>query len=270
MEDDTIKAYSYTYSINANIVLKMSDQGRASLLRDSIPPISPSDERRSFNHGGYGGRVPYSNKKVSKVSIQTSEKVTRPSTSEDYASMNTPGRDRDPITPLGAPYAGVSGAAPKNQSSELDGESSSGKKDDGRQTELLEEIQKSIAELKVQQQSTKRPSIGGERRCGKDMRDRHLLVRSYCRLGRFPVLGPVMQCLLILNICCAIILALPLSLRETLVYPVLTQVGLVIGAFFYPLLHVVERVSPQAHSFDLWFQGYLPVSVIAGLKQAFP
>ena len=179
-------------------------------------------------------------------------------------------RDRDPITPLGAPYAGVSGAAAKNQSSELDGESRSGKKDDGRQTELLEDIQKSIAELKVQQQSTKRPSIGGERRGGKDTRDRHFLVRSYCRLGRFPVLGPVMQCLFILNICCAIILALPLSLRETLVYPVLTQLGLVMGAFFYPLLQVVERVSPQAHSFDLWFQGYLPTSVIAGLKQAFP
>lgn len=250
--------------------------------RDSIPPESPAPAEavRTFNHGGvagYGGRVPYQPSAQKKVSIDTSENMTTPpSTSGNYSSINTPGGvDRDPVTPLGAPYAGVPQER-SPQGSEVDDAKIKSKEEElqrQRQAAALQEIKKSVADLVAQQKQQQAAAASSQStrggRCGSKG-DRNFLVRIYCKLGRFPVLGPIMQCLLLLNLCCVVVLALPLSLREAHLYPVLTQVGLVIGSFFYPLMHVLEQVSPPVHSFDLWFQGYLPVPVITGLKQAFP
>ena len=228
--------------------------------RDSIPQSSPN-ERGSFN---YGGRM-----------FQTSKSTTKKKTyAIDETSQATPqqGLDRDPITPLAAPYAGVvAGGAALTQSSDNMGSevdinniyvnSELNKK-------ILRDIQKSVSELKVKSATaTATTSKGAEDKMNETT---NIIITAYRRIGDLPFLGAIIQCLLLLNVCCAIVLILPLQVREALIYPLLTNAGLAIGMCFYPLLHVLEQVSPRIHTFDIWFAGYLPPTVIQSLKAVFP
>jgi hypothetical protein len=78
----------------------------------------------------------------------------------------------------------------------------------------------------------------------------------YRALGSFPVLGPWLQCVFLLNTFCAMVMIIPTSVRETVIIPLLSLVGLFLKIFFYPLGYYSHRIllSPHMHEVGSFFK----------------
>ena len=129
---------------------------------------------------------------------------------------------------------------------------------------ILREIQKSIAELKEQGKSASQSTQRKEVR-----KSDNIIITVYHSIGKLPFLGPIVQCFILINICCAFILAFPPQFRNDFIFPVLRRVWLMTCTLFYPLLHTFEQVAPPEHTFYPWFEDYLPATLLAAFKAMF-
>ena len=74
----------------------------------------------------------------------------------------------------------------------------------------------------------------------------------YKLLGEtFPLLGPWLQCVFLLNVFCAILLLTPSGVREAIIIPLISAFGLLLKIFFYPLGYYMHRIMLSPHMSDI-------------------
>ena len=89
----------------------------------------------------------------------------------------------------------------------------------------------------------------------------------YKLLGAFPVLGPWLQCVFLLNTFCGILIFIPVQVRELVIIPLLSMVGLLLKIFFYPLGVYTQRLllSPHMNDVGVFFKDM----VVDAVSEAF-